>query len=159
MFYNYPTNILSKQNFIKNLGLEPLDNEFNSNYLQNKLANRNVAIKNALMNNNILVGVGNIYAAESLFKAKINPQTIASMLTYQQTTSLVKAIKDTLLEAIAAGGTTLKDFVSGDSKPGYFKQKLAVYGRDNLSCKLCGKKIIKIKQAGRSTFFCKYCQK
>ena len=111
------------------------------------------------MDSKIVVGIGNIYAAESLFAARINPLKQANMLTASEVGKLVDSIKAVLQKAIKAGGTTLKDFVGGDNKPGYFKQELNVYDREGKPCYICKYPIEKIKQAGRSTCFCRNCQK
>jgi formamidopyrimidine-DNA glycosylase len=159
MIYCCKTAEIYQQKFFKNLGLDPLTELFNTKYLQEHLKSRKIPIKNAIMNNNIVVGVGNIYACESLFKAKINPLLLSKQLNYQQITLLVLAIKEILQQAIAAGGTTLKDFVSGDNKPGYFKQELQIYGRYKEKCYTCNNSIDKVNQAGRTSFFCSNCQK
>ncbi len=159
MIYCLPNSNLMEQQIFQNLGPEPLESEFSASYLEAELKNKKAPIKTVLMQNDIVVGVGNIYASESLFLAKINPQRIANSLSSEEITALVKAIKQVLKYAIEAGGTTLRDFVDGDNKPGYFKQKLLVYGKENISCTSCGDKIIKLKQAGRSSFFCNTCQR
>lgn len=149
----------TQQKYFAKMGMEPLTDEFNKNYLKEKICNKNSAIKLALMANEIVVGVGNIYAAESLFMAKINPFRAANTLTDEEIELLVNCVKQVLLKAIESGGTTLRDFVSGDSRPGYFSQELNVYGRHNMPCSVCSEPVQKIKQAGRSTFFCAVCQK
>jgi len=158
MVYISPSNQVNDQHYLKTLGVEPLEEEFNTEYLFKKLLSKKIAIKLALMDNKIVVGVGNIYAAESLFMAKINPLRPANTLTREEVYTLVSSIKQVLEKAIKAGGTTLRDFVGVDGKPGYFKQQLNVYGRIGLPCYICGHKIEKIKQSGRSTFFCPDCQ-
>lgn len=150
---------LAQQKFMENMGPEPLEDEFNAEYLFNSVQGKKVPIKNYIMDNKILVGVGNIYASESLFKSKIHPEIKAGSLDFQQISALVKAIKEVLHLAIDNGGTTLRDFVNGDSKPGYFQQKLAVYGREGQLCSICNDIIKKFRQAGRSSFFCPECQK
>ena len=140
------------------MGVEPLTDAFNPSYLAEKLKNKNTPIKIAIMDSKIVVGVGNIYAAESLFISKINPERIASKVTKKEIEALVLAIKSVLNKAIKAGGTTLKDFVNGDNQPGYFKQELNVYDRAEKPCYICQESIKKIKQAGRSSFFCSKCQ-
>lgn len=159
MIYCCSSNELSKQKFLKNLGKDPMSPEFDTEYLYNNLKTKKMPIKNAIMNNQIAVGVGNIYASESLFKAQINPLLSSNKLNFQQISDLVSAIKEILSEAIKAGGTTLRDFVNGNNAPGYFKQKLQVYGRYNEKCYICNGNIDKIKQAGRTSFFCPNCQK
>ncbi len=159
MFYCIHSDELKDHKIMQNLGPEPLTNEFNADYFSKILKTKKQAIKNSLMDNRVLVGVGNIYAAESLFMSKINPERPSGNLKKNEIELLTSSIKEVLTKAIAAGGTTLKDFVSGDNSPGYFKQELNVYGRDTLPCHICGSLIKKIKQAGRGTFYCPNCQK
>jgi formamidopyrimidine-DNA glycosylase len=159
MVYSCKTSKLHKQSFLKNMGQEPLENEFNATYLLQKLSSKKMPIKTAIMDSKIVVGVGNIYAAESLFLAKINPLKQARTLQNIEVDNLVYSIKQVLNKAIKAGGTTLKDFVSGDNKPGYFQQELNVYDRSGQACYICKHIIEKIKQAGRTTCFCPKCQK
>ncbi len=158
MIYICKSSDFDKQDFLKNMGIEPLTDEFNVGYFKEQLQNKNTPIKTTLMNSKIVVGVGNIYAAESLFMARIHPERLASTITDNEIKSLTSSIKSVLNKAIKAGGTTLKDFVSGDNKPGYFKQELNVYDRNNKPCYICKEPIQKIKQAGRSSFFCPKCQ-
>lgn len=157
MIYAIPTKSIEDE-FFGNLGIEPLSKTISTDYLKPKLQTRKVPIKNLIMDNHIIVGVGNIYACESLFMAKINPKRLGSNLQDNEITILLHSIQKVLIKAILAGGTTVKDFVSGDSKPGYFQQELQVYGRDNQLCLNCNKIITKIKQSGRTTFYCQYCQ-
>ena len=159
MLYCIKNSEINEQKFIKDLGPEPLSGEFNAAYLVSALKNIKSPVKNSLMNNRIVVGIGNIYASESLFLAKINPERASHRLSFFEAENLVMAIKQILIKAIEAGGTTLKDFVNGDKKPGYFKQELACYGRENLPCKICNASITKIRQAGRATYYCANCQK
>ena len=153
------TSQLMSHRYFRNLGLEPLSDRFDAPYLYNKLHNKNIVIKKALMDNNIVVGVGNIYASESLFISNIHPNRSCKDLTLLEISKLVAAIKSVLTDAISQGGTTLRDFVDGDNKPGYYKQKLMVYDRMEQQCFDCNDIIIKIKQAGRSTYYCSTCQK
>jgi len=142
-----------------NLGPEPLDKIFNAELLFKKSRKRKTAIKQFIMDAKIVVGVGNIYASESLFLAKINPKRLAGKLTKKQSVDLAAAIKNILTQAIKQGGTTLKDFRSSDGKPGYFQQKLKVYDRKEEACVVCNKPIKQITLGQRSTFYCSYCQK
>lgn len=142
-----------------NLGPEPLDKEFNANLLFEKSRKRKTTIKQFIMDAKIVVGVGNIYASESLFLSGINPKRLAGKITKKNSQDLAAAIKKILKQAIKQGGTTLKDFTSSDGKPGYFQQKLKVYDRKGEACILC-KKPIKCTTLGqRSTFYCSSCQK
>ncbi len=142
-----------------NLGPEPLDKIFNAELLYAKSRKRKTTIKQFIMDAKIVVGVGNIYASESLFLAKINPKRLAGKLTKKQSIDLTAAIKKILTKAIKQGGTTLKDFRSSDGKPGYFQQKLKVYDRNGESCMNCKKPIKQITLGQRSTFYCPNCQK
>lgn len=141
-----------------NLGPEPLEDDFNSDYFLSKIKKRKQAIKNLIMNNEIVVGVGNIYATESLYFAGIHPQTPACFLPLDKIEELVIQIKRILNQAIQAGGTTLKDFMNEHGKPGYFSQQLSVYGRGNFPCYQCQTIIQTITIGGRSSSFCPYCQ-
>ena len=143
---------------LKSMGIEPLDMNFTGQYLKQKALNRHAAIKPFIMNSKIVTGIGNIYAAEALFLAKIHPTMPAGLLTQQQCDQLVEAIKQILKSAISQGGTTLKDFVNSEGKPGYFAQKLHVYGRANLPCSTCGAPLRSIQLGQRSTVFCEHCQ-
>jgi len=158
MIYCYDTANLLKEKILQFLGPEPLLEDFHADYLSSKLKSKATPIKNAIMDNRLVVGVGNIYASESLFLSHIHPEKKASSLSFMEIEALVDSIKEVLLDAIDAGGTTLKDFVNGDNRPGYFKQELNVYGRLNQDCYICSSKIVKIKQAGRATYFCPNCQ-
>jgi formamidopyrimidine-DNA glycosylase len=117
-----------------------------------------VAIKQLLMNSQLVVGVGNIYASEALFRARIRPTRGARGLTIQECARLVQAVKQVLSLAIRAGGTTLRDYVSADGNPGYFRQKLYVYERAGAPCRVCRKPIRQLQQGQRSSYFCPHCQ-
>jgi len=142
-----------------NLGPEPLDKAFNAEQLFEKSRKRKTTIKQFIMDAKIVVGVGNIYASESLFLAAIKPTRLAGKITKQNAKDLTAAIKKILKQAIKQGGTTLKDFKSSDGKPGYFQQKLKVYDRKNEPCTQCKKRIKQVTLGQRSTFYCSYCQK
>lgn len=141
------------------LGPEPLDDVFNAKYLKAQLLTRASAIKIAIMDSHLVVGVGNIYASESLFRARINPETPAKNVTLKQCQQLVLMIKATLNDALDAGGSSLRDFFGADSNPGYFQQEHMVYGRTDKPCKVCYKPIKCIRLGQRSTFYCAHCQK
>lgn len=144
---------------LQTLGLEPLEDSFNVTVFKKLILRHKTAIKSFLMNGKIIVGIGNIYAAEALFLAAIHPLTPTNQLTDNQCKKLVAAIKTVLQNAIAAGGTTLKDFLNSEGKPGYFAQQLSVYGRANLPCLHCNTTLQAIVQAQRTTVFCPTCQK
>ena len=144
---------------INHLGPEPLSDEFSTDYLRAAIKNRTVAIKTAIMNGDIVVGVGNIYANEALHLSGIHPKKAANKVTAKQLDVLVSNIKRVLDKAITAGGTTLKDFRKSDGKPGYFAQELHVYGRNGQRCDHCDGTIEVIKLAQRATYFCPLCQK
>jgi len=148
-----------KHKLLKSLGPEPLEDEFTAEYLFVTSRNRKVAIKTFLMNSHIVVGVGNIYANESLFAAGINPKRAANKISLAHYQKLVPEIKRILKQSIEQGGTTLKDFINEDGKPGYFQQTLSVYGRTSEPCINCTKPIKQITQAQRSTFYCAHCQR
>lgn len=144
---------------LKDLGPEPLDKELNADYLFKKSRKRTVTIKSFIMDSKVVVGVGNIYASESLFKAGIHPKKTAGKVSKEKYSLLVKAIKSVLKAAIKSGGTTLRDFAKSDGKPGYFKQSLNVYDRQSLPCPKCGKAITKSFIGQRATYYCTNCQK
>lgn len=143
----------------KHLGPEPLTDAFNLEYMSQKAQKRKVPVKNFIMDNKIVVGVGNIYATESLFFAGINPLKPVNEISRSDLEKLTLEIKRILTNAIKLGGTTLKDFVQADGKPGYFKQELAAYGRAGESCRKCKQTLESIRQQGRTTVFCSNCQK
>jgi formamidopyrimidine-DNA glycosylase len=143
---------------LKDLGPEPLAKGFNQRYLFKSVMGRKRSIKQHLMDQHIVVGVGNIYANEALFLSGIDPQRIAQNISADESQILVKQIKQLLRKAIAVGGTTLRDFSNAQGKPGYFSQRLQVYGRADESCHLCGTQIKRIVQGQRATFFCPQCQ-
>ena len=147
---------LKKHFLTKDLGVEPLSKDFNFEYLYKISKQKNVSIKNLIMNQKILTGVGNIYASESLYLSKIHPNKKSHRLTKGNHRELVLSIKKVLKKAIKSGGTSLKDFKNIDGTPGYFKQKLLIYGKEY--CK-CGEKIKNIKINGRASFFCALCQR
>ncbi|MDH5190896.1 MAG: bifunctional DNA-formamidopyrimidine glycosylase/DNA-(apurinic or apyrimidinic site) lyase [Gammaproteobacteria bacterium] len=141
------------------LGPEPLESEFNTDYLYKKSRKRQCAIKDLLMNSQIVAGLGNIYVNESLYVAGIRPTRTAGKLRCDESDKLVKAIKKILEKSLKAGGTTLRDFSGSSGEPGYFKQQLLIYGRDGEKCTKCKTKIKRIKQGQRSSFYCPTCQR
>jgi len=141
-----------------NLAPEPLSDAFHASYLCQQAHNKRVAIKQFIMNSQHVVGVGNIYASESLFMAGIHPQTPAGKISLSRYKELTSAIKEVLTKAIQQGGTTLRDFVNADGKKGYFQVSLKVYGKATQPCPNCSQTIQKITQSQRSTFYCANCQ-
>lgn len=141
------------------LGPEPLEKTFDGAYLARRAARRKVAVKQFLMDQRIVVGVGNIYASEALFRAGIHPRRAAGKVGEARYERLARAVRDVLGAAIRQGGTTLRDYVNADGTPGYFRQKLYVYERDGQPCRKCGTPIRKLAQGQRSTYFCPSCQK
>jgi formamidopyrimidine-DNA glycosylase len=144
---------------LKGLAPEPLEDDFDGEYLWKITRRRKVAIKQLIMNARLVVGVGNIYASEALFRARIRPRRQARSLTRQECARLVRAIKATLTMAVKVGGTTLRDYVGADGNPGYFRQKLYVYERAGQPCRVCGRPVKQFTQGQRSTYWCSHCQK
>lgn len=144
---------------LQSIGIEPLDQAFTGNYFKQISIRHKAPIKSFLMNSKMIAGVGNIYAAEALFLANIHPLKPANHLTDSECELLVQAIKDVLQKAIIAGGTTLKDYVNSEGKPGYFSQQLAVYGQAGSPCRRCGQVLQSITMGNRNTVFCGECQK
>lgn len=140
------------------LGPEPLGDQFDGDTLYRASRGRTTSIKQLLMDNHVVVGVGNIYANESLFQAGIRPGRAARRLTHADCDRLAAAIKNILARAIEAGGSTLRDFVGASGKPGYFQQTYAVYGRAEEPCHSCGSLIRQIRQGQRSSYYCPHCQ-
>jgi len=140
------------------LGPEPLSPHLHAKYLYEKSRHRNITIKQFIMNNEIVVGVGNIYANEVLFLSGIHPLRKTQSISLADSLLLVQNIKKVLRAAIKQGGTTLKDFINAEGKPGYFQQTLRVYGRANTPCFQCGALLTEIRISGRSSVFCEVCQ-
>ncbi|QJC38325.1 bifunctional DNA-formamidopyrimidine glycosylase/DNA-(apurinic or apyrimidinic site) lyase [Enterobacteriaceae endosymbiont of Donacia marginata] len=151
---NYKKNI-----FLKKLGPEPLENNFNSLYLYNYTKKKNIYIKILLMDNSIVTGIGNIYANESLFLSKISPFRISNTLNIKEITILTRNIKSILYRSIKYGGSTISNYKLPNHNIGNFSQYFLVYGRKNKLCKICKTQIIRKIQRNRSTFFCCKCQK
>jgi formamidopyrimidine-DNA glycosylase len=157
-----PTREIAGHRFFAHLGPEPLEKEFTARDLLRRLAGRKTPVKIAIMDQSIVVGVGNIYAAEALFLAGINPKLPAGQLKAPEAALLVTAIRKVLRQAIKAGGSSLRDYVQADGELGYFQHSFAVYDRAGEKCRKCRSKngiIEKIVQGGRSTFYCPLCQK
>jgi len=141
------------------LGPEPFSAAFDAEYLYRITRGRRVALKQLLMNSRLVVGVGNIYASEALFRARLRPGRAARSLSRRDAARLVRAIRTVLRQAIGAGGTTLRDYLSADGAPGYFRQRLYVYERRGKPCRRCGSPVRAVTQGQRSTYYCPSCQK
>ncbi len=141
------------------LGPEPLEQEFDAGHLYRATRHKSAAIKHVIMDNRVVVGVGNIYANEALFRAGIRPQLAAGKLSRERCARLAEDIRATLREAIAQGGSTLRDFVNSDGRPGYFQQHYWVYGRAGEPCRRCGTPVKQVRQGQRSSFYCPHCQR
>lgn len=140
-------------------GIEPLAEEFNGDFLYQLSRGKQQAVKNFIMNQTVVVGVGNIYACEALFSASIRPQTPCGKISKARYQRLTDDIKTVLQRSITQGGTTLKDFINAEAKPGYFQQSLLVYGRAGEPCKRCPKTIQSLTLGGRNSFYCPSCQR
>ncbi|HEY8607169.1 MAG TPA: bifunctional DNA-formamidopyrimidine glycosylase/DNA-(apurinic or apyrimidinic site) lyase [Noviherbaspirillum sp.] len=150
---------LEEHILLRSLGVEPLLDGFNGQLLYRLTRHRSAPIKQVLLAGDIVVGVGNIYASESLFRAGINPKTAAHRIGPARYGKLAEAIRETLTAAIAKGGSTLRDFMAADGQPGYFQQSYFVYDRAGEDCRTCGSLVRQLKQGQRSTFYCPNCQK
>lgn len=144
---------------LSHLGPEPLGEEFDGDYLYRRSRGRKTAVKQFLMDGKIVVGVGNIYANEALFLAGIRPDRAAGRVSSERYSRLAKEVKAILAGAIEQGGTTLRDFVGGDGKPGYFAQQLRVYGRGGKACRACTSTLKEIRQNNRASVYCPQCQR
>ncbi|WP_321395470.1 bifunctional DNA-formamidopyrimidine glycosylase/DNA-(apurinic or apyrimidinic site) lyase [Emcibacter sp.] len=155
-----PEEDLSNHKLFAGMGPEPLGNEFDDLYLSEKFRGRKTPVKNALLDQKVVAGLGNIYVCEALFYAGISPKRQAASVTGKRAARLVPVIRDVLQRAIAAGGSTLKDYARVDGELGYFQHNFAVYGREGEIClkEGCGHEIRRIVQSGRSTFYCPACQ-
>ena len=143
---------------LSKIGVEPLGRELTTEYLQNNFKKRVINIKNALIDQKIIAGIGNIYASEILYKAKINPLRKVNSLSQNDLNSIITYTKIILKKSIDVGGTTIRDHMQPDGSLGYFKQKLQVYGKVNEKCKTCNSFIVKEVISNRSTFICRHCQ-
>lgn len=150
---------LAEHPLLAHLGPEPLEPAFDADYLYQRSRQRKQAIKTFIMDSKVVVGVGNIYANEALFAAGIRPSRPAGSVSRERMASLVSEIKQVLARAIEQGGTTLRDFVGGDGKPGYFQQQLQVYGRTGEPCRRCQSPLKELRLAQRSTVYCTACQR
>jgi formamidopyrimidine-DNA glycosylase len=150
---------LEQHILLRGLGVEPLIDGFDGALLYRETRKRNAPIKQVLLSGDIVVGVGNIYACESLFRAGISPKTAASRISRARYDKLAEAIRDILADAIVQGGSTLRDFIAVNGQSGYFQQTYFVYDRAGVPCRNCGTPIRQIKQGQRSTFYCAVCQR
>jgi formamidopyrimidine-DNA glycosylase len=141
------------------LGVEPFSTEFNGDYLYRATRRRSAAIKLALMDSHVVVGVGNIYANESLFRAGIRPDRPANRVSRPRLSRLVSTVRETLADAIAKGGSTLRDYVDIRGEPGFFQLDYYVYGREGEPCRVCGSTIRSVRLGGRATAYCPKCQR
>lgn len=154
---HYTTEDPGRHPLLAHLAPDPFDPEFDPEYLWRITRRRRASIKQVLMNSRLVVGVGNIYASETLFRARIRPRRRAQSLSREEAGRLVKEVRAVLAHAIKVGGTTLRDYVGADGEPGYFRQKLYVYERKE--CRVCGTAIRQLTQQGRSSYYCPTCQK
>ncbi len=150
---------LNNFSFLKRLGIEPLSKDFTASTLYSIIHSRTKAIKSVIMDASLIVGIGNIYASESLFLAGIKPNRSAKRISKKETTKLYESIVSTLQRAIKAGGSSISDFQHTDGSSGYFQHSFLVYDRKDQPCKQCQQAIQQIKQNGRSSYFCQICQK
>jgi len=150
---------IQEHTLLRNLGPEPLLDDFDGTYLYMLSRNRKVPVKLFIMDSHNVVGVGNIYANEALFMAGIDPKRHAGRIALARYERLAECIRTVLTDAITQGGTTLRDFVNSDGKPGYFQQQLRVYGRSGLPCRNCEASLSQVRLANRSTVFCRFCQR
>jgi formamidopyrimidine-DNA glycosylase len=156
-----PTGAIITDKMFKDVGIEPLSDGFNTAYLAKALAGKKTPIKSALLDQRVVAGLGNIYVCEAQFRAGISPKRLAGSITRERIAPLVAAIKTVLKDAIAAGGSTLRDHAQATGDPGNFQHHFRVYGREGKPCwkKGCHGTVRRIVQSGRSTFYCPTCQK
>lgn len=158
-FVDWQTQDAALDKRLAHLGPEPLSDQFNGKWLYTLSRHKRVAVKPFLMDNQVVVGAGNIYAAEALFMAGIDPRRAAGRISRARYDALALAVKEVLAAAITQGGTTLRDFVSGQGEPGYFAQRLNVYGRQGQPCRRCGSELRRITLGQRASVFCPGCQR
>lgn len=155
----WSTDPIAQHPLIAHLGPEPWDERFDAAYLHAAAAKRRAAVKNLIMDGQVVVGVGNIYASEALYRAGVHPKRAAGRVSITRYARLVVAIREVLAEAIEVGGTTLRDFVKSDGEPGYFRLQLNVYGRTGKPCPGCEHPIRQTVIGQRSSFYCPTCQR
>jgi len=156
-----PTSEAATHPLLARLGPEPLGNQFNEEYLVTALKGRTMPVKSALLDQRIVAGLGNIYVCEALFRAGISPRRRVNRIAARRIALLVPIVRDVLRDAIAAGGSSLRDFRQADGELGYFQHRFDVYDREGLACRApgCTAKVARIMQSGRSSFFCPQCQR
>ena len=159
LWHGHDDGELEQHVLLRGLGVEPLEDKFSGALLHQATRNRSAPIKQVLLAGDIVVGVGNIYACESLFRARINPKTAAGKISRARYDKLAEAIRDILAAAIVQGGSTLRDFIAVNGQSGYFQQTYFVYDRAGVPCRNCGTPVRQIKQGQRSTFYCAVCQR
>ena len=155
----YTSGAPQRHPLLAHLAPEPFSKAFDADYLYRISRRRRVAIKHLLMNSRLVVGVGNIYASEALFRARLRPGRPARSLSRADAARLVRAVRAVLRQAIRSGGTTLRDYLGADGAPGYFRQRLYVYERRGKPCRRCGNAVRAMTQGQRSTYYCASCQK
>jgi formamidopyrimidine-DNA glycosylase len=155
----WPTAALAEHKWLRQLGLEPLGNSFDGATLLAGLAGRHLPLKVAIMDQHLVVGVGNIYASESLHRARLSPRRLAATVGPERARRLALAIREVLLEAIDAGGSSLRDYVQSNGELGNFQRQFRVYDRAGQPCPACGTPVRRLVQAGRATFYCGRCQR
>ena len=155
----WPTVDIGAYERVKDLGPEPLSNQFHTDYLNTALTGKAAPIKAALLDQAVIAGLGNIYVCEALFRAGISPRRKANSVAGKRAERLTPAINEVIAEAIAAGGSSISDFASASGELGYFQKHFSVYDREGAPCDACGSEIKRIVQSGRSTFFCSQCQR
>jgi formamidopyrimidine-DNA glycosylase len=149
----------ARHKLLRDLGPEPFDTGFSARWLFERTRGRHAPVKNVIMDSHVVCGVGNIYASESLFRAGIHPARAAGRISLARYARLVESVRQTLRAAIAAGGSTLRDYVQTDGRPGSFQQQYFVYGRDGEPCRRCGARIKSLRIGQRSSFYCPHCQR
>jgi formamidopyrimidine-DNA glycosylase len=159
LWHSHDDGELEQHVLLRDLGVEPLEDKFSGALLHQATRNRSAPIKQVLLAGDIVVGVGNIYACESLFRAGINPKTAAGKISRARYDRLADAIRDILAAAIVQGGSTLRDFIAVNGQSGYFQQTYFVYDRAGVPCRNCGTPVRQIRQGQRSTFYCAVCQR
>jgi formamidopyrimidine-DNA glycosylase len=155
---HYTSEDPAQHRLLRRLAPEPLESTFDTDYLHRITRKRRAAIKQVLMNGRLVTGVGNIYASEALFRARISPRRAARRLSRADCARLVRSVRGALTAAIRAGGTTLRNYVGTDGNPGYFRQRLYVYERAGRPCRVCSTVVRRIRQGQRSTYYCPSCQ-